>query len=163
MLDATSIRRPWTANPAPKKEDKDLSQWPKGTTQPVNQGYGFAPLLSLISTSENSMARPARQNIPSSRRIATWPAGAKPSPGSRPNGSSPSKCRPSGSCKKRWISKRGATKETAHLCRVKFDIIKFIAGKLHPEVWGDRPARLAQCLHDSSDRCHLAGAPCRTP
>ena len=35
---------------------------------------------------------------------------------------------------------KGATKETAHLCRVKFDIIKFIAGKLHPEVWGDRPA-----------------------
>jgi hypothetical protein len=35
---------------------------------------------------------------------------------------------------------KGATKETAHLCRVKFDIVKFIAGKLHPEVWGDRPA-----------------------
>jgi hypothetical protein len=35
---------------------------------------------------------------------------------------------------------KGATKETAHLCRVKFDIIKFIAGKFHPEVWGERPA-----------------------
>jgi len=35
---------------------------------------------------------------------------------------------------------KAATKETAHLCRVKFDIIKYIASKLHPEVWGDRPA-----------------------
>jgi hypothetical protein len=35
---------------------------------------------------------------------------------------------------------KGATKETAHLCRVKFDIVKYIASRLHPEVWGDRPA-----------------------
>jgi len=35
---------------------------------------------------------------------------------------------------------KNATKETAHLCRVKFDIIKYIASRLHPEVWGDRPA-----------------------
>ena len=35
---------------------------------------------------------------------------------------------------------KNATKETAHLIRVRFDVIKYIASRLHPEVWGDRPA-----------------------
>ena len=35
---------------------------------------------------------------------------------------------------------KNATRETAHLVRVRFDVIKYIASRLHPEVWGDRPA-----------------------
>jgi hypothetical protein len=35
---------------------------------------------------------------------------------------------------------KNATKETAHLVRVRFDVIKYIASRLHPEVWGERPA-----------------------
>jgi len=33
-----------------------------------------------------------------------------------------------------------ATRETAHLVRVRFDVIKYIVSRLHPKVWGDRPA-----------------------
>jgi hypothetical protein len=35
---------------------------------------------------------------------------------------------------------KNATRETAHLVRVRFDVIKYIASRLHPEVWGDRPS-----------------------
>jgi len=35
---------------------------------------------------------------------------------------------------------KNATRETAHLVRVRFDVIKYIASRLHPEVWGERPA-----------------------
>jgi Bacteriophage Sf6, terminase small subunit-like len=130
-------RRPWTSKPRPKKEDKDLSQWPKGTTQPLTKVIA-SKLFSLISTSDDSLHGLLAKHpwLPPYRDLARW---RKTQPWFASEWKTARQMQAEWLMQKALDLQKGATKETAHLCRVKFDIIKFIAGKLHPEVWGDRP------------------------
>jgi len=66
-------RRPWTSKPRPKKEDKDLSQWPKGTTQPLTKVMA-SKLFSLISTSDDSLHGLLAKNpwLPPFRDLTHW-------------------------------------------------------------------------------------------
>ena len=41
---------------------------------------------------------------------------------------------------------KNATPQTAHLVRVKFDIYRWLAGKFHPEVYGDLRLQHPQTL-----------------
>jgi hypothetical protein len=131
-------RRPWTTKPRPKKEDRDLSQWPKGTTQPLTKVMA-SKLFSLISTSDDSMRGllskhpefPPFRDLSRWRRTVPWfAAGWKLAK----------------QMQAEWLMQialdlqKNATRETAHLVRVRFDILRHIANKLHPEVWGERPA-----------------------
>jgi hypothetical protein len=131
-------RRPWTSKPRPKKEDKDLSQWPKGTTQPLTKVMA-SKLFSLISTSDDSLHGLLAKHpwLPPYRDLARW---RKTQPWFA------SGWKLAKQMQAEWLMQialnlqKNATRETAHLVRVRFDIIKYIASRLHPEVWGDRPA-----------------------
>jgi hypothetical protein len=39
---------------------------------------------------------------------------------------------------------KNATEKTAHLARVKFDIYRWMAGKFHPDAYGDKPQQPSQ-------------------
>jgi hypothetical protein len=131
-------RRPWTGKPRPKKEDRDLSQWPKGTSQPLTKLMADC-LFSLISTSENSLAGILREHpeFPSYRDMMRW---RKTQPWFAAGWTLARQMQAEWLMQRALDLQKGATKETAHLVRVRFDILKHIANKLHPEVWGDRPA-----------------------
>ena len=126
------------ARTKPRAKKEDLSQWPKGTTQPLTKVMA-ARLFSLISTSENSLAGLLKEHpeFPPYRLLARW---RKTQPWFAAEWKVARQMQAEWLMQKALDLQKGATKETAHLCRVKFDIVKFIAGKLHPEVWGDRPA-----------------------
>lgn len=98
-----------------------------------------ARLFSLISTSENSLAGILKEHpeFPPYRDLARW---RKTQPWFASEWKTARQMQAEWLMQKALDLKEGATKETAHLCRVKFDIIKYIASRLHPEVWGDRPA-----------------------
>jgi hypothetical protein len=59
--------------PRAKKEDRDLSQWPKGTPQKLTKLMA-SRLFSLISTSENSMAGLLKEHpeFPPYRDLPRW-------------------------------------------------------------------------------------------
>jgi len=96
-------------------------------------------LFSLISTSDDSLhgLLSAHPQFPPYRDLARW---RKTQPWFAAEWKFAKQMQAEWLMQKALDLQKSATKETAHLCRVKFDIIKFIAGKLHPEVWGDRPA-----------------------
>jgi hypothetical protein len=128
------------ARTKPRKSAKkeDLSQWPKGTTQPLTKVMA-ARLFSLISTSENSLAGLLKEHpeFPPYRDLARW---RRTQPWFAAEWKVARQMQAEWLMQKALDLQKGATKETAHLCRVKFDIVKYIASRLHPEVWGDRPA-----------------------
>ena len=110
----------------------------EGNHAAVNQGYGFEPLQFDLDQREFS-GRPPKKHpwFPPYRDLARW---RKTQPWFA------AEWKVARQMQAEWLMQnaldiqKNATKETAHLCRVKFDIIKYIASRLHPEVWGDRPA-----------------------
>jgi Bacteriophage Sf6, terminase small subunit-like len=130
-------RRPWTSKPRPKKEDKDLSQWPKGTTQPLTKVMA-SKLFSLISTSDDSLHGLLAKHpwLPPYRDLARW---RKTQPWFASEWKTARQMQAEWLMQKALDLQKNATRETAHLVRVRFDVIKYIASRLHPEVWGDRP------------------------
>ena len=128
------------ARTKPRKSAKkeDLSQWPKGTSQPLTKLMA-SRLFSLISTSENSLSGLLKEHpeLPPYRDMVRW---RKTQPWFAAGWRTAREMQAEWLMQKALDLQKGATKETAHLCRVKFDIVKYIASRLHPEVWGDRPA-----------------------
>ena len=123
--------------PRATAEKEDLSQWPKGTKQPLTKILA-ARIFSLISTSESSLAGllSRHPDLPPYRLLNRW---RKTQPWFAEG------LREAREQQAEWLMQKvldiqaGATKETAHLCRVRIDALKLIASKLHPSVWGDRP------------------------
>jgi hypothetical protein len=126
------------ARTKPRAKKEDLSQWPRGTTQKLTKVMA-SRLFSLISTSENSLAGLLKEHpeFPPYRDLARW---RKTQPWFA------SGWKLAKQMQAEWLMQialelqKNATKETAHLVRVRFDVIKYIASRLHPEVWGERPA-----------------------
>jgi hypothetical protein len=126
------------ARTKPRAKKEDLSQWPKGTTQKLTKLMA-SRLFSLISTSDDSLhgLLSKHPEFPPYRDLARW---RKTQPWFA------SGWKLAKQMQAEWLMQialnlqKNATKETAHLVRVRFDVIKYIASRLHPEVWGERPA-----------------------
>ena len=128
------------ARTKPRKSAKkeDLSQWPKGTSQPLTKLMA-SRLFSLISTSENSLAGLLTEHpeFTPYRLLARW---RKTQPWFAAGWRTAREMQAEWLMQKALDLQKNATKQDAHLTRVRFDILKFIASRLHPTVWGDRPA-----------------------
>jgi hypothetical protein len=84
--------------------------------------------FSLISTSDDSLHGLLAKHpwLPPYRDLARW---RKTQPWFAAEWKTARQMQAEWLMQKALDLQKGATKETAHLCRVKFDIIKFIAGK----------------------------------
>jgi hypothetical protein len=132
--------------PRAKQADKDLSQWPKGTPQTLTKLIA-SKLFSLISTSDDSLfgLLSKHPEFPPYRLLARW---RRTTPWFAADWKTAREQQAEWLMKANDI-KKNATKETAHLCRVQFDISKYVASRLHPEVWGDRPPQQAPNVYTS--------------
>lgn len=114
--------------------------WPKGTRQPLTKALA-EHFFSLLSTSETSLLEllrahpelPPWQQLNNWRRRRPWFAQA---------------WRQATKAQAHFLVQRcldlycTSTPETAHNTRVKFDILKFLSAKFHPDSYGDKPAQL---------------------
>jgi hypothetical protein len=96
-------------------------------------------LFSLISTSDDSLHGLLAKHpwLPPYRDLARW---RKTQPWFAAEWKTARQMQAEWLMQKALDLQKNATRETAHLVRVRFDVIKYIASRLHPEVWGDRPA-----------------------
>ena len=110
----------------------------EGTTQKLTKLMA-SRLFSLISTSESSLVGllSLYPEFPPYRDLARW---RKTQPWFAAGWKLAKQMQAEWLMQKALDLQKNATRETAHLVRVRFDVIKYIASRLHPEVWGNRPA-----------------------
>jgi len=115
----------------------DLSAWPKGTSQALTKIVA-ARFFSLVETNEGSLVGLLKEHpeLPPYRLLCRW---RKTYPWFAEGWREAREKQGEWVMQKAFDIAKNATKETAHLCRVQFDIYKHLAGKLNPAVWGERP------------------------
>ena len=116
--------------------------WPPGTKQP------FTPQIAqrffdLLSTSDCSLLTLLRDNpeLPPYRDLNCWRCNNKNNFGDLWR-----KAREAQAeflIQKALDLQKSVTPQTAHVVRVRFDILRYIAARFHPEVYGDKPQQPA--------------------
>ena len=116
--------------------------WPEGTRQPLTKELAEY-FFSLISTCDSSLLELLRQHpeLPPFKQLDYWrrhkPEFAEGLKAARKNQADflVQKCADLA---------KNATPQTAHLARVQFDIYRWLAGKFHPDAYGDKSAAAPQ-------------------
>jgi Bacteriophage Sf6, terminase small subunit-like len=125
-----------TLDALPKRRYNPI--WPQGTKQPLTKELADY-FFSLVSTCDSSLLQLLRSHpelphfnqLDNWRRRRTWfSEGWKLARLARADFLA-EKCAD--------LAKT-ATPQTAHLARVQFDIYRWLAAKLHPDAYGDKPA-----------------------
>jgi hypothetical protein len=112
--------------------------WPEGTRQKLSKPLAdyFFDLVSTCDTSLLQLLRshpelPNFHQLDNWRRRRTW---------FKEGWKQASQKRADFFVEKCADIYKTATPQTAHLARVQFDILRWMAAKLHPEAYGDKPA-----------------------
>jgi hypothetical protein len=111
--------------------------WPPGTKQPLTKELADY-FFSLVSTCETSLLQLLRDHpeLPHFNQLDNWrrrrPWFAEAWKQARQNQADflAQKC---------LDLAKSATPKTAHVIRVQFDILRWLAAKLHPAAYGDKP------------------------
>ena len=110
--------------------------WPEGTRQPLTKELAEY-FFSLISTCDTSLLQLLRDNpqLPPFKQIDYW---RRHTPWFAEGLKAARKNQADFLVQKSLDLAKNATPQTAHLVRVKFDIYRWLAGKFHPDAYGDK-------------------------
>ena len=112
--------------------------WPEGTRQPLTKELAEY-FFSLISTCDCSLLEllRAHPDLPPFKQLDYW---RRHTPWFSEGLKQARKNQADFLVQKCADLAKNATPQTAHLARVQFDIYRWLAGKFHPEAYGDKPA-----------------------
>jgi len=112
--------------------------WPQGTKQPLTKELAdhFFNLVSTCDTSLLELLR-AHPELPHFNQLDNW---RRRRPWFNEGWKQARQKRADFFVEKCADIYKNATPQTAHLARVQFDILRWMAGKFSPEVYGDKPA-----------------------
>jgi hypothetical protein len=124
-------------NSLPKRRYGNVT-WPEGTPQPLTQEIADH-YFSLMSTSDCSLFQLLRDHpeLPPFRQLDSWRANNK-------NGFA-EKWREAGKARAHFLVgkaldlQKSCNPKNAHVVRVRFDILKWTAARLHPAAYADKP------------------------
>lgn len=116
--------------------------WPEGTRQPLTKELAEY-FFSLISTCDFSLLELLRQHpeLPPFKQLDYW---RRHTPWFSEGLKAARKNQADFLVQKCADLAKNATPQTAHLARVQFDIYRWLAAKLHPDAYGDKPAAQQQ-------------------
>ena len=125
-------------NALPKRRYGNVT-WPEGTPQPLTQEIADH-FFSLMSTSDCSLVQLLREHpeLPPFRQLDSWRANNK-------NGFA-EKWREAGKARAHFLVQKcldlqkSVNAQNAHQVRVRFDILRWVAAKLHPAAYAEKPA-----------------------
>jgi hypothetical protein len=112
--------------------------WPEGTRQPLTKELAEY-FFDLLSTCDTSLLELLRQHpeLPPFKQLDYW---RRHTPWFSEGLKAARKNQADFLVQKCADLAKNATRETAHLARVQFDIYRWLAGKFHPDAYGDKPA-----------------------
>ena len=112
--------------------------WPEGKRQPLTKELAEY-FFSLISTCDCSLLEllRANPNLPPHKQLDYW---RRHTPWFSEGLKAARKNQADFLVQKCADLAKNATPQTAHLVRVQFDIYRYLAGKFHPDAYGDKPA-----------------------
>jgi hypothetical protein len=124
-------------NALPKRRYGNVT-WPPGTPQPFTQQI-VDHFFSLMSTNEVSLAQLLRDHpeLPPFRQLDSWRANNKN--GFAERWREASQARAHFLVEKCLDLQKSVNAQNAHQVRVKFDILRWIAAKLHPAAYAEKP------------------------
>ena len=116
--------------------------WPKGTPQPLTKEIA-AHFFDLLSTCDHSLVALLRQHpeLPPYNSLDNW---RRRHPWFSEGWKQASQKRADFLAEKCADLAKNATPQTAHLVRVQFDIYRWMAAKLHPDAYSDKPSPTPQ-------------------
>ena len=124
-------------NALPKRRYGNVT-WPEGTPQPLTKEIADH-FFSLMSTSDCSLVQLLRDHpeLPPFRQLDSWRANNK-------NGFA-EKWREAGKARAHFLVnkcldlQKSVNAQNAHQVRVRFDILRWVAAKLHPAAYAEKP------------------------
>ena len=116
--------------------------WPEGKRQPLTKELAEY-FFSLIETCDTSTLQLLRDNpqLPPHKQLDYW---RRHTPWFAEGLKQARKNQADFLVQKCADLAKNATPQTAHVVRVKFDIYRWLAGKFHPEAYGDKPQQPSQ-------------------
>jgi hypothetical protein len=116
--------------------------WPPGKRQNLTRPLAER-FFDLLSTCDTSLITLLRQHpeLPPHKQIDYW---RRHTPWFREGLKAARKNQADFLVQKCADLAKNATPQTAHLVRVKFDIYRWLAGKFHPDAYGDKPSPTRQ-------------------
>jgi hypothetical protein len=125
-------------NALPKRRYGNVT-WPEGTKQPLTQEIADH-FFSLMSTSDCSLVQLLSDHpeLPPFRQLDSWRANNK-------NGFA-ERWREAGKARAHFLVQKcldlqkSVNAQNAHQVRVRFDILRWVAAKLHPAAYAEKPA-----------------------
>ncbi len=127
-----------TLDALPKRRYNPI--WPEGTRQPLTKELADY-FFSLVSTCDTSLLQLLRTHpeLPHYNQLDNW---RRRKAWFNEGWKQARQKRADFLAEKCADLAKNATPKTAHLARVQFDIYRWLASKLHPTAYGDKPAAL---------------------
>jgi hypothetical protein len=112
--------------------------WPEGTRQPLSKQLADY-FFSLVSTCDSSLLELLKNNpeLPPFKQLDYW---RRHTPWFAEGLKQARKNQADFLAEKCLDIAKDVTPKTAHVARVRFDIYRWLAGKFHPDSYGDKPA-----------------------